>query len=127
MTQKPQHQGIASITLIIFVVIAITITTAATIALISNTTAATQVEQTYIALDIANSGIENGLVRFMRDTNYAGETLAISGGQAIVTMPDKQTLRSQGIYGNYIRTIQIKMTDYVNTNNLTINSWQELY
>ena len=128
MKNKRQHSGFASITLIIFVLIALTITTAATFALITNATASSQLEQSSIALDIANSGVENGQVRFMRDpVNYTGETLPLYGGVAVITMPDRQTLRSQGTYKNYVRTIQIETTDYINTNNLSINSWQEIY
>jgi hypothetical protein len=122
-----KNSGFASVALIIFTVIATTIITAASYALINSSSANTQAEQSTIAMNIAESGIENGLVRFSRDIGYTGETLLFSGGRAIITKPDDFTLQSRGIYGDFVRTIQVKITDYVNTNNLTINSWQEVY
>ncbi len=119
--------GFASVALIIFTVMATTMITAATYALINSTFANTQAEQSAIALDIAESGAENGLERFSRDIGYSGENLSFNGGIAYITLPDTTTIQSRGVYGNFSRTIQVKISDYINTNNLTINSWQEIF
>ena len=123
----PNQTGFASIALIIFTVMATTMITAATFALINSTFANTQSEQSAIALDIAESGAENGLARFSRDIGYSGEELSFDGGIAYITLPNSTTIQSRGVYGNLSRTVQVNITDYINTNNLTINSWQEIF
>jgi hypothetical protein len=127
MKTKYKQSGFASVALIIFTVVATTVITTATYVMVNSSQASSQSEQSSIALNIAESGIENALVKYIRDVSYSGETIELAGGTAIITIPDEFTIQSRGSYGNFVRTIQIKITDYLHTNNLTINSWQEIY
>jgi hypothetical protein len=128
MKIKSSNSGFASVALIIFTIIAMTVITATTYILVNNALANSQSEQSAIALDIAESGMENGIIRFTRNIGYTGEDMPFNGGVAHITLsPDQQTIQSRGTYGNFDRTIQVNITDYVRTNNLTINSWQETY
>ncbi|MCX6726465.1 MAG: hypothetical protein NTY75_01465 [Candidatus Shapirobacteria bacterium] len=127
MKKYNNNSGFASVALIIFTVIATTVIATATYVMVNSSLANAQAEQSSIALNIAESGAENALVRFARDVGYTGEDLPLAGGTAYVTLPNSTTIQSRGVYGNFTRTIQIKTTDYITTNNLSINSWQEIY
>ncbi|MCL4384261.1 hypothetical protein M1116_02315 [Patescibacteria group bacterium] len=123
---KKLTTGSATVTLIIFIAIASIITTAAITTIAVNSLAASRFEEGNVASFVAESGIEEGLIRFLRDPlNYTGETLTTSDGQAQITVSaDKTTLTSTGTAGNYVRTIQVQL-NY--SDNLTLSSWHEIY
>ena len=64
--------GQTLVTLLVFVVIATSITAAATAIMINTSQAASQVEKSFITTGVAESGIENALLRLLRDPNYTG-------------------------------------------------------
>jgi hypothetical protein len=124
--KKLQQSGYASVTLIVFVVIGLTITVAATATILINFLAATRMQQGIVAYYVAESGMENGVLRFLRDpVNYIGETISTENGTAVITVSsDKKTITSTGIAGNYQRILQAQV-DY--TDNLKISSWKETF
>src|SRR5258708_4889168 len=114
-------------TLLFFVTIAITVTTAAIIAMYSNAQSATKVQQGAIAYYVAEGGIENALIRLLRDPTYTGETLPVGTSTAVITVTGSSssyTITSKGTVGNFLRTIQVT-AGYNSSNILTISSWQE--
>lgn len=124
-----QHhkQGVALITLLIFVLITTTITTASIVLMIANAQNAHKLEQGTNARSIAESGAENALLRLIRDPAYTGETLNVANGTAVivVTGTDPKTITVTGTDGNFVKKIQViaSYTDYV----LTVISWREIF
>lgn len=126
------NQGQALVTLLFFVIIAITITSAAIAITISNLTTGEKLQEGLLAYDNAESGVENALIRLLRDPDYTGETLSFTNGnldsQAIVqvngTLPNK-TIVSRGSMGKSLKTIQVDI-NYSN-NIMNILSWKEIY
>lgn len=126
------NQGQALVTLLFFVIIAITITSAAIAITISNLTSGEKLQEGLLAYDNAESGVENALIRLLRDPDYTGETLSFINGnlnsQAIVQvngiLPNR-TIISKGSTGKSLKTIQVDI-NYSN-NIMNILSWKEIY
>jgi len=130
MINKKVHNlqtGQALITLLFFIIIALTVTSAGIIILITNSFAASTVEQGTDTYYAAESGIENALLRLLRDSTYTGETLSIGTATVTITVTSGNpiTILSLAQDGKSIRKIQVQAT-YTN-NILTISSWKEVY
>lgn len=110
--------------LLVFMAIAITITSAAIVMTAINSTATSKMDIGNTALSVATSGAENGVLRLLRDPEYEGETLSLGDGRAYITVSDG-TVISRGVVGKFSRTIQV-VTGY-NDNVLTISSWKEVF
>jgi Tfp pilus assembly protein PilX len=117
------QEGQTLITLLIFIIIALTITSAATSIIINNSIVATKFEQSTLAKSIAESGIENAMIKLLRNPSYTGETINIDNGTAIATVSGT-TIVSTGRVGNYSRKIQVVTT--LNNGVRTIVSWKEI-
>jgi len=125
MKKKINQTGQALVLLLIYVVIAITITTAAIAVSISSSQSTDKVYQGATAFDIAESGAETAILKLLRDPNYTGETLTVSGGTATITITGStiKTVTSRGTIGNFTRTI-LATVDTSN-NVLVVTSWKE--
>jgi len=119
-------KGQALVVLLFYMIIAITLTTTAVAMGISSSMITTQEEEGGHALEVAESGAENALLRLLRNTSYTGEVLPVDTGTATVTVSGTttKTVRSVGVIGAYSRTIQADVT-YTN-GVMTILSWQEV-
>lgn len=112
--------------LLVFMIIAITVTSAATTLILVNSSNTQKMEGGTVAYHLAESGIENSLLRLLRNPNYAGETLNINEGTATITVTGSNpyTITSIGRNGNFSRTLQV----VVNYNgNMTLSSWREVF
>lgn len=107
-------------------IIAITLTTTAVAVMVSNSLSVTRSEQNIQALEIAEAGAQNALVRLLRATNYTGETLAVGDGNVTVTVSgtNMKTIKSVGTIANFSRTIQVSVT--ITNGVLAVTSWAEL-
>ena len=107
-------------------IIAITLSTTAVAVMVSNSLSVTRSEQNAQALEIAEAGAENALVRLLRSTNYTGETLAVGDGSVTVTVngTNTKTITSVGTIANFSRTIQVVIT--MTNGVLAVTSWSEL-
>lgn len=123
---KP-NSGQTLVTLLFFMVIAITITTGAIMVIFINTQAQTKIQQSQTAYYVAESGIENAMLRLLRDPLYTGETLPIGEGNAViqVTGNSPYTIIAVGTVGNFTRKIQV-LASYTN-NIFSIQNWQEIF
>jgi len=118
--------GQALVVLLVFMVVAIMMTTMAVALVIINATAASQVEQGDSALKLAESGVENALLRLVRNPMYTGaETLALDGGSvtATVSAGNPIIITSRGVQGQFVRSASVSAS-FVNTI-LTVLSWKE--
>ncbi len=124
---KKNQQGQALVILLVFMVVAIIMTTMA-VALVSiNATAASQVEQGDMALKLAESGADNALLRLMRSPAYSGtETFTLGSGQVTATVSGTNPIiiMSEGRQGTFVRTASVSAS-FVNTV-LTVHSWREV-
>lgn len=123
-----KKNGQALVVLLVFMVVAIMMTTMAVALVIVNATAASEVEQGDMALKLAESGADNALLRLVRDPSYTGtDTLTLSGGTAIATVSagNPIIIKSTGIYGQFVREASVSAT-FVDTV-LTIVHWQEIF
>lgn len=120
--------GQSLISLVIFMVIAIIIISGAVAVIIINSKATSKFYQGIVSYDLAEAGIENALLRLLRDPGYPGETLTIEGDSAVIEVSgggiDPYTIISRGQTGNFHRTVEVIAS--FNNNILTVNSWREL-
>lgn len=125
---KKYQQGQSLVILLVFMVLAIITTTMAVALVIVNTTAASGVEQGDMALKLSESGVENALLRLVRDPAYVGtETLPLGSGSitATVSAGNPIIIMSEGKQGDFVRTASVSAS-FVNTV-LTVHSWREVF
>ena len=120
-------RGQSLVILLVFIAIAITVTSAAVVMMIVGSTAASKYEQGQTAYATAESGAENALLRLLRDPNYAGETLTIGSDTATITVTgtNPKTVTSTGVSGGFTRQVQV-VAGYTN-GILTVTSWSEVF
>lgn len=124
--QKFSQRGQTLVLLLILMVVAITITSAATVIALTNAQDTTKLDQGSIAYNLAESGAENALLRLLRDPNYTGEMLSIGQGTSTSTVSGavSKTITADGRIGNFTRKVQVNIS--YNNNVLSINSWKEI-
>ena len=120
------QKGQTLIILLLYMVIAIIVTTASIALVINSSHGTDKVYQGANALDIAESGAETAMIKLLRDPNYIGETLPVGGGQTIITVSgvNPKTVSSKGTLNNFTRTIQVIID--TSNNSLTATSWKEI-
>jgi hypothetical protein len=122
------RRGQALITLLFFMIISITITSAAVVVILTNSLSAQKLEAGTTSYYTAESGAENALLRLLRDPDYTGETLTIDGATVIATVAkagDDYTVTSDSTSGNFNRVVQVEASFVDNI--LTITSWKEVF
>lgn len=117
--------GQTLIALLIFMILAIGITTASAVITIINTRANDSYVHGATALQYAEAGIENALLRLERDPSYSGETLTLPTGNATVTVTGSgtKTIVSVGVSGAAKRTVTA--TASYSGDTITLTSWSE--
>ncbi len=120
-----KEKGQALITLLFFVLISLTITTGAIIIIIANSISVSKYQEGTMAYYAAESGVENALLRLLRDPTYLGETLSVGGTTvaiAITGANPKVVIATSS--GNFKRTVQAQMN--YNSGYYTFSNWKEL-
>jgi hypothetical protein len=118
--------GQALVVLLFFMIIAITLSTTAVAVMVSNSLSVTRSELSARAIELAEGGAQNALVRLIRMTTYTGETMNLGDGTATITVSgtNPKIIQSVGTIGEVSRIIQVVVTT---TNGIsTITSWTEL-
>jgi len=126
-TNLKTQSGQALVTLLFFIIISVTLTTAAIIVIVVNSKSITQVDQANFSRSIAESGVENALLRLLRNPGYTGETVNINGGNVTVQVTSNgttYTITSVGKIGFFVHTIQAIAT--MTNDTLTVASWKEI-
>lgn len=123
---KIKEKGQALVTLLFFVLISLTITTGAIIIIIVNSLSASKLAEGTSAFYIAESGVENAILRILRNPDYAGETLAVGTGMASITVTgsNPKIVTSVGENGNFKRKVSAQLT--YNNGYYTFSDWKEL-
>jgi type II secretory pathway component PulK len=120
------QKGQTLILLLVFVMVAIAITTAAIFIIATNSLSATNVSQGLATKGMAEAGAEKALLALLRDPNYKGETFSLDTGTVTATVSGTTTLTIDvaATNGNYIKRVEVIAT-YSN-NVLTPTSWKDL-
>lgn len=123
--QKNQA-GSMLISLMIFVVVSLAIVIAAVLLVIDSTITASNQQIGAATLTIAESGIENAMLRLLRDPSYTGETLTVGDGKTVITVTGNAplTIRSVGTLGSFERTVVVTSARVNGV--LTVTSWNEI-
>lgn len=123
MQKKKLQKGEAVVALLFFMTISMVIITSVVVIVLNTALAGSNVEQGTLAYYSAETGIENALLRLLRDSSYTGETMTVDQGTVVVQVSGN-TITSTATVANSIRKIQVQ-TLY-NNNVLTISSWKEI-
>lgn len=126
MKNKKNQKGQTLVILLVYMVVAIIVTTASVSMILVNSRGTDKLLQGATAYDVAESGAETAMVKLLRDTSYSGETLSVSGGSAVITVTGTttKTITSKGTLNNFTRTVEVTATNINNV--LTVTSWKEL-
>lgn len=126
MKRIHNQSGQTLVAMLAFMATALIITTGATAVTIANLQSASEYSRGEQALQIAESGADNAMVRLTRDPSYAGETLTVGTGTATITVSGSPsyTITSVGRVGDFRRTIQVTATR--SNNILTQTAWSEV-
>ena len=129
-TQKVNfnNSGQALVALLVFMMVGLAITSTSVSLLVANSQSAQKFQDAQVALAVAEGGIENALIRLLRNPNYAGETLTVGEGTATVTVTgtNPMIVRSVGESGNFQRTITVELAA-TTSGIMNISSWEETY
>lgn len=119
-----KKEGQTLIILLLYMEIAITITTAAITAVVTNALGTDKVYQSTTTADVAESGAETAVLKLLRNPNYTGETLTVNGGTATISVTgvNPKTITSKGVSGNFTRSVVV--TVETNNNVLAVLSWK---
>jgi type II secretory pathway pseudopilin PulG len=121
-------KGQTLVSLIVVIAISIIIVSSVLGLVISNSINTNSIQQSNLVRNAAESGMENALLRLLRDPEYNGETLSylVNGYNTVVTVTGdgiNKTIVSTATSLNYQRKILVKIT--YNENVLLINLWQD--
>lgn len=125
MKRTDNSSGQTIVALLVFMMLAITLTLTAAMVVIVNTQSDTTDQQGEQALENAQSGVENALLRLERDDTYTGETLSLANGTATITVSGTGplTIVSIGHIGHVARTMTA--TAAVSGDVVTVTNWSE--
>src|SRR5690242_833690 len=103
------ESGQALVTLLFFIMIGITVTSAAITILIANSFGSSYAEQGTTAYFIAESGAEDALIKLVRNPSFtsSGYSLAVNGGTAFVTVGNGYAT-SSGTLANTVRKVELQ-------------------
>jgi hypothetical protein len=125
---KGYERGQALVILLFFSLIGITIISTTVMMVLANSLSGMRLQEGSVVYTIAQSGVENALLRLLRDPAYTGEVLSVGSGSATITVTangvNAYKVLSVGSLGNFKRTVQ---ADVAYSNNvLQITSKKEV-
>lgn len=126
MIHLKDQSGQSLITLLVFMVMAITITVGAVTVTIINSRSTTTFYLGDQTLQMAEAGVENAILRLLRDQTYTGETIVVDTGSTTITVAGGtiKTIVSEATNGTFKRKIQA--VGSFNNNTFTLTSWREI-
>lgn len=121
------RQGYAMVVLLVFVIMSLTMISAAVNMMLIATQATSEEQLSRQALGAAESGIEEALLRTLRNPNYTGGALTLDEAAItiIATGSTQKTITSHAAVGSISHEIDV-IADYEGVE-LSIPSWSVLY
>ncbi len=132
MTKTPtKHQqtqsGMALTTVLVFSAVAIIIITLGITLTVIQASSSRQFIAAEQALTLAEAGMENALIRLIRDPNYSGETLTLTAGTATITVVADGTNRIVTVVGeNATASRHLQAIVAEENGSSVLTSWQEI-
>lgn len=127
MKQRWQ-QGQTVTLLLVFTAVGIVLTTAAIGLAINNAHGNMIIHEGALAMQMAESGVENALMSLLRNPSYGGGTLSIGDQTATITVTgtSSKLIRSVGEVGGYRRILEI--TASYNADGILVPiAWNEVF
>lgn len=120
-------RGQTLVIFLVFIVIAMTVISAAVAIIVTNTIGSSHTEQSRMSYMIAESGMENALIRLLRDPSYQGEILPVGSGQSTITLTgtDPIIVTSVGSQGDFSRRIVVSVRFVQGV--MQVGTWRENY
>jgi len=122
--------GQVLVMLLVFMTVAITVTVASVALSIDSSRAVSKMEVSGMAASVAESGIENALLRLLRNPGFTGETLPVGDGTVTITVTGTNPIiiTSTGEAGGFVRRVRVTAS-YAGDADMILNidSWQEIY
>jgi hypothetical protein len=118
------QKGTALVTLMVFMVVAVLVTTGAVmLASISTQGTSDFAQSEHVAL-LAEAGAETATLQILRNRDYTGETINISDAEVVVTVSgtSTKTITSTARKGDFIR--KVEAVGDLNNNVFTIINWR---
>lgn len=128
MTKRMQKKsaGMALVTVIIFAAVATIVITLGITLMVVQTSSSSRVASAQETLIIAESAMENALIRLLRNPNYAGETLTFPNGTATITVTGT-TSKTVTVTAEVLRSKRVLVVHLTESNGVTtIDSWNEV-
>jgi len=126
-TKRGGSPGIVLISLLVFMTMAIIVAVASVSLIINKRQSSQQIAGSTQALNLAESGIENAMLKLIRNPNYAGEILQLPEGDVIIHVSgsDPYNISAEATVGNFIKTVEAE-TAFIN-GTLEVISYGEIY
>ena len=120
-------RGQTLVIFLVYIVIAMTVISVAVAILVTNTIGSSHAEQSRMAYVIAESGMENALIRLLRNPAYPGEILPVGSGQSTITLAgtDPIVVTSEGSQGDFSRRIQVSVRFVQGV--MQVETWRESF
>jgi len=119
--------GQAMVMVLLISVLLISVTTMAVGMVVTNALSTSREESGQHALEIAESGVQEGILRVLRDPSVTlgGLVLTVDAGSATVDITGSGTkiITSVGVFSDYERTVQAQV--HLDAGQLVIDSWSE--
>ncbi len=125
-TNRYLQKGQTLVTLLVFSVVALTVATAAVAIMLNVSQATNRVEGNITASQVAESGIENALLRLLRNPSYTGETLQVGDGSVVITVTGTNLKTITAVGTLYAHTKTIEATVTFTNGIMSITSWKEI-
>lgn len=121
-----KNKGQTLIIFLIYILVAIIVTSAAVGVLLTSSKNTDKVYQGSGAYGIAESGAETAMLKLLRDPSYTGDTLTVGTGTATITITgtNPKIIISKGTLDNFTRTVQVTID--TSNNVLTVTSWKQI-
>jgi len=120
------QRGNVLITLLIFMVVAITVITGAVTMSVINVRGISEMEQSTLAYKLAEAGMENALINLLRNPNYTGETFNINGDTVTITVigDSSKTVVSETTLNGLTKKIRVE--GLFTNGAFDVTSWKEI-
>lgn len=125
MTKYNHQKGNSLVLLLVFVMVAIAVTTSATFIIAANSLSVTSVSEGLVTKQMAEAGAEKALLNLVRDPVYKGETFAIDTGVVTTTVSGTTTLTINVVAVNGSYTKRVEVIAAYSNNVVTPISWKE--
>jgi len=126
VAKKTNQTGTALLTLVIFVAASMLIIGGAVMVSIIGTQETSKISLGEKAYHLAEAGIENAVIRLLRDPSYAGETLTVDDGIVTISVSglDTKIITAESQINELKRKIQVIGT--YEENRFVPASWKEI-